>query len=72
VALATSAARDGADAGVDELFVEAALRANGRAAVSVCAAAAFASVAEFVHPRSEQSRQLVNHGGRRLLELLDA
>ncbi|NIK57434.1 phosphotransferase family protein [Kribbella shirazensis] len=72
VALAASAARDGADAGVDELFLEAALRANGRAAVAVCAAAGFASVAEFVHTRSEQSQDMVNHGGRRLLELLDA
>jgi hypothetical protein len=38
----------------------------------VCAAAAFASVAEFVHERSTYSQGLVNHGGRRLLELLDA
>ncbi|WP_350274082.1 phosphotransferase [Kribbella sp. HUAS MG21] len=72
VALAASAARDGADPGVDELFLEAALRANGRAAVAVCAAAAFASVAEFVHERSTYSQERVNHGGRRLLELLDA
>ncbi len=72
VALATSAARDGADAGVDELFLEAALRANGRAAVAVCAAAAFASVAEFVHERSTYSQDRVNHGGRRLLEMMGA
>ena len=72
VALATSAARDGADAGVDELFLDAALRANGRAAVAVCAAAAFASVAEFVHERSTYSQDRVNHGGRRLLEMMGA
>ncbi|WP_410784815.1 phosphotransferase family protein [Kribbella sp. C-35] len=71
VGLATSAARDGAEAGVDELFLEAALRANGRAAVAVCAAAAFASVAEFVHERS-YSPERVNHGGRRLLEMMGA
>ncbi|TCC39275.1 phosphotransferase family protein [Kribbella sindirgiensis] len=69
VALTASAARDGADDGVDELFLEAALRAGGRAAVAVCAAAAFASVAEFVHDRSF-AKDLVNHGGRRVLELL--
>ena len=69
VALTASAARDGADDGVDELFLEAALRANGRAAVAVCAAAAFASVAEFVHDRS-LAKDLVNHGGRRVLQLL--
>ncbi|TCC17448.1 phosphotransferase family protein [Kribbella speibonae] len=69
VALTASAARDGADDGVDELFLEAALRANGRAAVAVCAAAAFASVAEFVHDRSF-AKDLVNHGGQRVLELL--
>ncbi|TCC42408.1 phosphotransferase family protein [Kribbella speibonae] len=69
VALTASAARDGADDGVDELFLEAALRANGRAAVAVCAAAAFASVAEFVHNRSF-AKDLVNHGGQRVLELL--
>ncbi|MGW6199661.1 phosphotransferase family protein [Kribbella sp. NPDC055110] len=72
VSLAASAARDGADAGVDELFLEAALRANGRAAVAVCAGAAFASVAEFVHTRPTYAQELVNHGGRRLLELLSA
>ncbi|GAA3107273.1 aminoglycoside phosphotransferase (APT) family kinase protein [Kribbella aluminosa] len=72
VSLAASAARDGAAAGVDELFLEAALRANGRAAVAVCAGAAFASVAEFVHNRSTYSHALVTHGGHRLLELLDA
>ena len=70
VSLAASAARDGAASGVDELLVEAALRAHGRAAVAVCAAAAFASVAEFVHDRGSYSQELVNHGGRRLLELL--
>ncbi|TCC09919.1 phosphotransferase family protein [Kribbella soli] len=72
VGLATSAARDGAEAGVDELFLEAALRANGRAAVAVCAAAAFASVAEFVHERTTYSQERVNHGGRRLLEMMGA
>lgn len=72
VALAASAARDGAAAGVDELFLEAALRASGRAAVAVCAGAAFASVAEFVHERSTYSQERVNYGARRVLELLDA
>lgn len=72
VSLAASAARDGAADGVDELFLEAALRASGRAAVAVCAGAAFASVAEFVHTRSTYAHELVNHGGRRVLELLHA
>ncbi|WP_327636966.1 aminoglycoside phosphotransferase family protein [Kribbella sp. NBC_00482] len=72
VSLAASAARDGAESGVDELFLEAALRASGRAAVAVCAGAAFASVAEFVHTRSTYAHELVNHGGRRVLELLHA
>ncbi|GAA1617290.1 MULTISPECIES: phosphotransferase family protein [Kribbella] len=70
VSLASSAARDGAAPGVDGLFLEAALRASGRPAVAICAAAAFASVAEFVHDRGTYSQDLVNHGGRRLLELL--
>ncbi len=72
ISLATSATRDGAPAGIDELFLEAALRAGGRAAVAVCAAAAYASVAEFVRGRSTYSQDLVLHGARRLLELLDA
>ena len=72
VSLAASAARDGADSGVDEVFLEAALRASGRAAVAVCAGAAFASVAEFVHTRPTYAQELVNHGGRRVLELLSA
>jgi aminoglycoside phosphotransferase (APT) family kinase protein len=71
VSLAASAARDGAAEGVDELFLEAALRANGRATTAVCAAAAFASVAEFVHDRPTYAKELVNHGGRRVLELLN-
>lgn len=72
VSLAASAARDGAAAGVDGLFLEAALRANGRAAVAVCAGAAFASVAEFVHTRPTYAQELVNHGGRRILEMMGA
>jgi len=72
VSLATSAARDGAPAGVDELFLQAALRAGGRAAVAVCAAAAYASLAEFVRERSQYSQDRALHGARRVLELLDA
>ncbi len=72
ISLATSAARDGAPDGIDELFVEAALRAGGQAAASVCAAAAFASIAEFVHERSTYSQERVLHGARRVLELIDA
>lgn len=72
ISLTTSAARDGAREGVDELFLEAALRAGGRAAVAVCAAAAYASIAEFVHERSKYSQDLILHGARRVLELLDA
>jgi aminoglycoside phosphotransferase (APT) family kinase protein len=71
VSLATSAVRDGAPAGIDELFLEAALRAGGRATVALCAGAAYASVAEFVHDRSG-SLESVLHGARRVLELLDA
>ncbi|MFI5696988.1 phosphotransferase family protein [Kribbella sp. NPDC051586] len=71
VSLAASAARDGAADGVDELFVEAALRAGGRAVVALCAGAAYASIAEFVHDRIG-SPELIEYGGRRVLELLDA
>ncbi|MGW7684968.1 phosphotransferase family protein [Kribbella sp. NPDC054772] len=70
VTLAMSAARDGAAAGVDELLVEAALRTCGPAAVAVCAAASYASCAEFAHQRSTYSLGRVNLGARRLLELL--
>ncbi|MGW5192834.1 phosphotransferase family protein [Kribbella sp. NPDC004138] len=72
VSLAASAARDGAADGVDELFLEAALQANGHATTAVCAAAAFASVAEFVHDRPTYAQEMVNHGGRRILDLLGA
>ncbi|MFG1628513.1 phosphotransferase family protein [Kribbella sp. NPDC049227] len=72
VSLATSAARDGAPDGVDELFLEAALRAGGRAAVAVCAAAAYATIAEFVHERTKFSQDLVREGAQRVFELLDA
>ncbi|MEU8224862.1 phosphotransferase [Kribbella sp. NPDC048915] len=72
VSLAASAFRDGAAEGVDEVFLEAALRASGRAAVAICAAAAFASVAEFAHERPPYAVDLVNGGGRRIVELLDA
>jgi aminoglycoside phosphotransferase (APT) family kinase protein len=72
ISLATSAARDGSHAGVDELFLEAALRAGGRAAVAVCAGSGFATIAEFVHERSKYPVDRVNHGARRVLELLDA
>ncbi|HET6985783.1 MAG TPA: aminoglycoside phosphotransferase family protein [Kribbella sp.] len=72
ISLAASAARDGAPAGVDELFLEAALRAGGRAAAAVCAAAAYASVAEFVHGRWTYAEDHVLHGARRVLELLEA
>ncbi|WP_165949359.1 phosphotransferase family protein [Kribbella turkmenica] len=72
VSLATSATRDGAPAGVDELFLEAALRAGGRTVVAICAAAAYATIAEFVRDRSTYSQELVLDGARRLLELLDA
>ncbi|WP_329002264.1 aminoglycoside phosphotransferase family protein [Kribbella sp. NBC_00709] len=71
VSLATSAARDGAAPGVDELFVEAALRAGGRAAVALCAGAAYVSIAEFVHDRIG-SAELIEYGARRVLDLLDA
>ncbi|HWD80134.1 MAG TPA: aminoglycoside phosphotransferase family protein [Kribbella sp.] len=70
VSLAASAARDGAAPGGDERLLAAAVHESGPAAVAVCAAAAFASVAEFVHDRGSYSQELVNHGGRRVLELL--
>lgn len=72
VSLATSAARDGAPPGIDELFLEAALRAGGRATVAVCAATAYATIAEFAATRYEGTEVLVAVGGRRVLELLDA
>lgn len=71
VCLAASAARDGAQPGVDELFVEAALRAGGRAAAVLSAAAAYVSIAEFVHDRSADPEP-IEHGARRVLELLEA
>ncbi|MEU4195004.1 aminoglycoside phosphotransferase family protein [Kribbella sp. NPDC026611] len=71
VSLATSAARDGAAPGVDELFVEAALQAGGRATVALCAGAAFVSIAEFVHERTG-SAEWIHYGAQRLLDLLDA
>lgn len=70
ISLATSAARDGARPGVDELFVEAALRAGGRATVAFCAAAAYVSIAEFVHDRGLDV-ELIEYGARRVLELLE-
>ncbi|HEY3556027.1 MAG TPA: phosphotransferase [Kribbella sp.] len=71
ISLATSAARDGAAPGVDELFVEAALRAGGLATVALCAGAAFVSIAEFAHDRAPHSLALINPGARRVLELLE-
>jgi aminoglycoside phosphotransferase (APT) family kinase protein len=72
VTLATSASRDGAPAGVDERFFEAALTAGGRAATAVCAASSYASMAAFVREISPSSLQLIQHGGRRMVELLQA
>lgn len=72
ISLATSAARDGAAPGVDELFVEAALRVGGQATVALCAGAAFVSIAEFAHERAPESLDLINPGARRVLELLGA
>ena len=70
VSLATSAARDGAPAGIDELFLEAALRAGGRATVAVCAATAYITIAEFSATRDTGMEELVAVGGRRVVELL--
>jgi hypothetical protein len=56
---------------VDELFVEAAVRAGGRATVALCAAAAYVSIAEFVHDRTG-SPELIEYGARRVLDLLSA
>jgi len=72
VSLATSAARDGAPHGIDELFLEAALRAGGRATVAVCAATAYITIAEFSAKLQEGMEELVAVGGRRVLELLGA
>ncbi|GAA0619261.1 aminoglycoside phosphotransferase family protein [Kribbella sandramycini] len=71
VALATSAARDGAPAGVDALFLEAALQAAGRATVAVCAGSAWASIAAFAREVWPESEEQVAVGARRVLELLD-
>jgi len=72
ISLAASAARDGAPEGVDELFVEAALRAGGPATAAVCAASIYASVAEFSRRQSPAMEALVAAGARRVLELLRA
>ncbi len=72
VTLATSAARDGAPAGVDERFFEAALTAGGRAATAVCAASSYATIAAFVREISPVRLQRIQHGGRRMVELLEA
>ncbi|GAA1585999.1 hypothetical protein GCM10009804_47680 [Kribbella hippodromi] len=71
ISLATSAARDGAAPGVDELFVEAALRAGGRAAVALSAAAAYVSIAEFAQEKAGDP-EVIRYGARRVLELLEA
>ncbi|WP_405061062.1 aminoglycoside phosphotransferase family protein [Kribbella sp. NBC_01505] len=72
VSLATSAARDGAPPGIDELFLEAALLAGGRATVAICAATAYVTIAEFAATLYPGSEELVAVGARRVLELLDA
>jgi aminoglycoside phosphotransferase (APT) family kinase protein len=72
VSLASSASRDGAPAGVDERFFEAALRAGGFATTAVCAASAYASTLEFVRRIAPENVPLVQRGGRRMLELLEA
>jgi aminoglycoside phosphotransferase (APT) family kinase protein len=72
VALAASAARDGAPAGVDEFFFEAALRAGGRAAVAISAAADFAGIVAFVSGIGPSSVSRVQLGAERLLHLLEA
>lgn len=72
VSLATSATRDGAPAGVDELFFEAALRAGGRASVAVCAASEYAGLASFVRQLTPASLSGVHRGGARMLDLLEA
>jgi aminoglycoside phosphotransferase (APT) family kinase protein len=72
VALAASAARDGAPAGVDEFFFEAALQAGGRAAVAISAAADFAGIAAFVSGIGSSPVSRVQLGAERLLRLLEA
>ncbi len=72
IALATSAARDNAPAGIDEYFYQAALNAAGHAAAAVCAASSYASIAAFVWKISPSSLPLVHRGGARLLQLLES
>jgi hypothetical protein len=72
VALAASAARDGAPAGVDEFFFEAALRAGGRASAAISAAAGYASIAAFVSGIGPSPVSRVQLGSERLLHLLES
>ena len=43
---------------------------RARAATVVCAASAFATIAEFVHDRSKYSQDRVHHGQHRLLDVV--
>jgi aminoglycoside phosphotransferase (APT) family kinase protein len=71
VALAASAARDGAPAAVDEFFFDAALRAGGRASAAICAAAGYAGIAAFVARIGPSPVSRVQLGAERLLHLLE-
>ncbi|HEY0693710.1 MAG TPA: phosphotransferase [Kribbella sp.] len=71
VALAASAARNGAPAAVDEFFFDAALRAGGRASAAICAAAGYAGIAAFVARIGPSPVSRVQLGAERLLHLLE-
>jgi aminoglycoside phosphotransferase (APT) family kinase protein len=71
ISLAASAARDNASPGVDEYFLQAALRAAGRPAAAVCAASAYATMAVFIHDKFPTFLPLIHEGGTRLLNLLE-
>lgn len=72
VTLAASAARDGAAAGVDEYLFEAALRAAGRPAAAVSAAAGYADLVGFALAVDPSALPLIHRGGERMLDLLQA
>ncbi|MFC0626819.1 phosphotransferase [Kribbella deserti] len=71
IALAASAARDGAAPGVDEFLVEAALSAAGFGPTVVCAAAGFADLALFADSIEDAALPNIQRGAARILTLLD-
>jgi aminoglycoside phosphotransferase (APT) family kinase protein len=71
VSLATSAARDGAPPGIDELFLQAALHTAGHPTTTISAATAYATITGFIQNHAPNFQSPNHRGARRVLELLD-